>query len=250
MDQFQVISTEKVPFAYRVAGLGSRFLAWLADAGIMVLLVFAGFMLGMVLEQGRAGLGLAAIQLAVFAVTWGYFLLFEWLWHGQTPGKRLLGIRVIQRSGTGISFFQSAVRNVVRVVDALPFFYAVGFAAAACNRYQRRLGDWAAGTLVVHVERRAGPVQVIADEPTAVPSGEALARQRLAALTKPQTQTLLDLCLRRDQLRIADRARLFQAVAEHLKHGLDLAPGEHQSDEKFVLRMAALLGQGPVERRR
>lgn len=245
MEQFQVISTEKVPFSYRVAGMGSRFLAWLADAGIMVLLVFAGFMLGSVLEIGRAGLGGAAIQMWLFAVTWGYFLLFEWLWNGQTPGKRLLGIRVIQLRGTSVSFFQSAVRNIVRVADALPIFYALGFAAAASNRHQRRLGDWAAGTLVVHVERRARPIQALIEGPAlAAPFGEALVRQRLGQLSRPQKQTLLDLCLRRDQLRLSDRARLFQAIAEYFKDHLDLVPAEHQSDEKFVLQLVALLGHG------
>jgi uncharacterized RDD family membrane protein YckC len=242
MDQFQVISTEKVPFTYRVAGVGSRFLAWLADAGAMILLGFAGMMAGGVLEQGRAGLGLAVIQLWIFGVTWGYFLFFEWLWYGQTPGKRLLGIRVIQTNGTSVTFFQSAARNLVRVVDALPFLYALGFAAAASNRHQRRLGDWAAGTLVVHVERRARPIQAISESPAA-PASEGLGRQRLGQLTKPQKQTLLDLCLRRDQLRIADRARLFRAVAEYFQQHLDLAPAEHQSDEKFVLQLVSWMGQ-------
>lgn len=245
MDQFQVISTEKVPFTYRVAGVGSRFLAWLVDAGLMILLSFAGMFAGLVLEIGRAGLGQALIALWIFAVTWGYFLFFEWLWHGQTPGKRLLGLRVIQTNGTSVGFFQSAARNVVRVVDALPVFYALGFTVAACNRYQRRLGDWAAGTLVVHVERRARPIQVMTEGPAvAAPTGEALVRQKLASLTRPQKQTLLDLCLRREQLRIADRAQLFHAVAEYFKHHLDLVPAEHQSDEKFTLQMAALIGQG------
>ena len=245
MEQFQVISTEKVPFTYRVAGMGSRFLAWLADAGIMILLVFAGMMLGSVLEIGRAGLGGAAIQMWLFAVTWGYFLFFEWLWHGQTPGKRLLGIRVIQLRGTSVSFFQSAVRNIVRVADALPIFYALGFAAAASNRYQRRLGDWAAGTLVVHVERRSRPIQALIEGPAgAAPFGEALVRQRLGQLSRPQKQTLLDLCLRRDQLRLSDRARLFQAVVDYFKAHLDLVPAEYQSDEKFVLQLVGLIGQG------
>src|SRR5438309_6964131 len=157
----EILTTEKVPFTYRVAGMGSRFLAWLIDALLMSLLVFGGLLAGSVLDALRPGLGTAVFLVGMFVVTWGYFLFFEWLWHGQTPGKRLLGIRVIQWRGTGIAFYQAAVRNILRVVDSLPFFYAVGIAVAACNRLQRRLGDFAAGTLVVHVERKAKPIQTL-----------------------------------------------------------------------------------------
>src|SRR5260370_29533966 len=155
----EVITTEKVPFNYRVAGLGSRFLAWLVDAGMIVSLGTAGICAGSVLEIGRQGLGMAIVLLWFFALSWGYFLVFEWLWHGQTPGKRLLGIRVIQWQGTSVTFYQSAVRNILRAVDSLPLFYPLGFCVAACNRENRRLGDLAAGTLVVHVDRKAKPIQ-------------------------------------------------------------------------------------------
>src|SRR5260370_9885669 len=91
----QVITTEKVPFTYRVAGLGSRFLAWLVDAGMIVILGTAGICAGSVLEIGRQGLGMAIVLLWFFALSWGYFLVFDCLWHGQTPEQRCLGIRVI-----------------------------------------------------------------------------------------------------------------------------------------------------------
>jgi len=153
----QVLTTEKVPFSYRVAGLGSRFLAWLVDLFVIVGLDFMGAMVGSVLIVGRPGLGSALFLVWNFVVLWGYFLFFEWLWHGQTPGKALLGIRVIQWRGTEMNFFQSAVRNLLRVVDSLPVPVPLGpgllgFVVAACNRENRRLGDLAADTLVVHVE--------------------------------------------------------------------------------------------------
>lgn len=241
--RFEVLTTEKVPFSYRVAGMGSRFLAWLADAGVIILLIFAGSMTGSVLEAGREGLGAALQLLWQFAVTWGYFLFFEWLWHGQTPGKRLLGIRVIGWDGTSVTFFQSAVRNIVRVVDALPFFYGLGFLVAANNRLHRRLGDWAAGTLVVHIDRKAGPIRVLHEELVdAGQSKEGQLRQRLGQLSRAQKQTLLDLCLRREQLRITDRAQLFRAEADYFRHRLELSSLEHESDEKFVVRLAGILG--------
>jgi len=173
--------------------------------------------------------------------------LFEWLWHGQTPGKRLLGIRVIQWQGTSVTFYQSAVRNILRVVDSLPMFYALGFCVSACNRESRRLGDIAAGTLVVHTERKAKPIHALpeaADQTNAVRG--PLIRQRLAQLERDQKQTLLDLSLRRNQLSVRDRARLFRATAEFLRERFNVAPEEFVSDEKFVLQLAAMLGEKPA----
>ncbi|MBY0524588.1 MAG: RDD family protein [Gemmataceae bacterium] len=261
----EVVTTEKVPFTYRVAGIGSRFLAWLVDAGIILLFGFVGMMVANVLEGGREGLGIAVFLLAVFVLRWGYFLCFEWLWQGQTPGKRIVGIRVIQWRGTGISFYQSAARNFVRMIDGLPLVFLpgffgflamltcppglLGFLVAIGNEKQRRLGDWAAGTLVVHVERQAKPIQALHDGITeSGPLSEVVVRQRLGQLTRPQKQTLLDLCLRRDQLRVSDRAQLFHATADYLKARFDLTPREHQSDEKFVVYLAGVLSSGTTGR--
>ncbi|HKI37209.1 MAG TPA: RDD family protein [Gemmataceae bacterium] len=240
----QVVTTEKVPITYRVAGLGSRFLAWLADIGLIAVLVTMGLAASLPLDLVRPGVGSAVAFLWIFTLQWGYFLLFEWLWAGQTPGKRLLGLRVLQMDGTGISFVQAAVRNIVRMADApLPAIYALGFVVAACNRHCRRLGDLAAGTLVVHMERKARAVRPLPDGPPLADKAlAALVRQRLRQLDRPQQQTLLDLCLRRDQLPLRERARLFRATADYFEKRLGLTRDEFQSDEKCVLQLAALLG--------
>jgi uncharacterized RDD family membrane protein YckC len=241
----EVLTTEKVPFTYRVAGLGARFLAWLLDALFVALLYLAGACFVSLVPSrygDRPGLAGALVAVWLFCLMWGYFLFFEWLWSGQTPGKRLLGLRVIQWRGTAISFYQSAARNLLRVVDSLPFFYALGFLVAWTNRENRRLGDLAAGTLVVHVERQARPIQALTAAATeADRARRALVRQRLAQLTRDQKGTLIDLALRRDQLWPEERARLFRAVVTHLRQRLDLAPQEFESDEKFVLELAAIL---------
>ena len=85
-----------------------------------------------------------------FLLQWGYFALFEGLWHGQTPGKRVAKIRVIQQSGRAITIFESLSRNLVRVVDFLPAFYVVGTISIFITKRNQRLGDLVAGTLVVH----------------------------------------------------------------------------------------------------
>ena len=139
------------------------------------------------------------------------------------------------------------MRNIVRFVDSLPAAYAVGFVVAACNRENLRLGDLAAGTLVVHVDARVKPIRALVEG-----RGEAdrarltLWRHRLASLAREQKQTLLDLCLRRDQLRVAERTQLFRSAAQYFESRLELAPEEYESDEKFVLQLAAVLSeQGP-----
>jgi uncharacterized RDD family membrane protein YckC len=243
----EVLTTEKVPFTYRVAGLGARFFAWLLDALCIAAFYLAGACFASLLPSRygeRSGLAGALILIWVFCLTWGYFLFFEWLWSGQTPGKRLVGLRVIQWRGTAISFYQAAVRNLLRAVDSLPFFYALGFLVAWGNRENRRLGDLAAGTLVVHVERKAKPIQALTEATTEADRARlALLRQRLSQLTRDQKETLIDLSLRRDQLRPAERARLFRAAVTYLRERLDLAPQEFESDEKFVLQLAAILSE-------
>jgi hypothetical protein len=133
-------------------------------------------------------------------------------------------------------------------VDCLPLGYALGFLAAGWSRESRRLGDLAADTLVVYVERRRRPVHTLqgADaghEAVGDRSRASLLKQRLGQLTREQKQTLLDLALRRDQLRVAQRARLFRTAAHYLEKRFGLAPGDFESDEKFILQMAALLGE-------
>ena len=129
----------------------------------MGILIGAGLWMFTVLDVGIKGLGTALAILWTFIIQWGYFLVFEWLWQGQTPGKRLVGIRVIAWRGTAITFVQAAVRNLVRFADFLPVCNLVGFLVALTNREHRRLGDLAAGTLVVYLERKAKLIVAVAE---------------------------------------------------------------------------------------
>jgi uncharacterized RDD family membrane protein YckC len=150
---------EQVGLEYSVAGVGSRFVAALLDA----LIVFAFYFLeGILLALFLSGAGnadkldalgkwfIAFFVFINFAVFWGYFALFEAYWHGQTPGKRAMKLRVIKDSGRQITLFESLARNLLRVVDYLPSLYLVGVITMLCNRRNQRLGDLVAGTIVVH----------------------------------------------------------------------------------------------------
>ncbi|HEX4320231.1 MAG TPA: RDD family protein [Acidobacteriaceae bacterium] len=156
-DQLSIETPELVGIDMPVAGIGSRFVALLVDY-LIWLLASVGFVLlvGLVDPSlshfGKIGekWAIAIFTMVVFLWFWGYFTLFEAFWNGRTPGKRLAKIRVIQRSGRGIGIVESMIRNLIRVVDQFPFVYAVGAVSIFVTREHQRLGDLAAGTLVVH----------------------------------------------------------------------------------------------------
>jgi uncharacterized RDD family membrane protein YckC len=155
-DEFLNIDTpENVIFGYEVVGIGSRFMAALVDTAIILILqivvnltmvLLLGNLLG--LDLGSAWIT-AVFGLISFALLWGYYIFFEMLWNGQTPGKRLVGLRVLRSDGTPITLTESIIRNLVRFVDFLPLFYGLGVVVMFVNAQSRRLGDLAAGTLVV-----------------------------------------------------------------------------------------------------
>ncbi len=136
----------------RIAGLGSRGLALVVDVVILVvaqLLLLLGLELaGLLLGDLLAGTLATAAALGVFLINWGYFLVFEAAW-GATPGKALVGLRVVDGEGLPVGWAGAAIRNVVRYADFLPGGFTVGVAAMLLDRRWRRLGDLAAGTLVV-----------------------------------------------------------------------------------------------------
>jgi len=139
-----------------LAGIGSRFIALLVDyliwgAGLLALIFISIIVLPAmhVFSKHSEQWTIALVIFIVFLFQWGYFTLFEAFWNGRTPGKRVARIRVIQRSGRAIGLFESMARNLVRYVDWFPGFYGVGIIAVFASRQHQRLGDMAAGTLVV-----------------------------------------------------------------------------------------------------
>lgn len=142
---------EGIALRLRSAGVAPRALAWLVDAGIRG---SAFTVLATVLSLlGESGQGLLLILL--FLLWWAYPIAFELLMDGQTPGKRVVGVRVVHANGTPVGFTASLIRNLMRTVDALPIGYALGFFSCVIDPQARRLGDLVAGTLVVHAERVA-----------------------------------------------------------------------------------------------
>lgn len=172
-DQLNIDTPELVAIEMPLAGIGSRFIALLIDtliwaAGLIVLgLVLWAFKPAL---QAFSNLSyqwtVAVFTITIFLLNWGYFTLFEAFWHGRTPGKRVARIRVIQQSGRAIGIFESMARNFIRYVDQIPFFYAVGVIAVFATRQHQRLGDLAAGTLVVRDREQETPLWADTGVPT------------------------------------------------------------------------------------
>jgi uncharacterized RDD family membrane protein YckC len=157
-DEFRIETPEAVSFGYDVAGIGSRFMAALVDSLLIVVAQMLVTVVSLAVLSASPGdllsgdLGfwvVALLGLLAFALLWGYYLFFEMIWNGQSPGKRWVGLRVIKDTGAPISLVDSAVRNLVRLVDFLPAYYGLGVIVMFLNDQSRRLGDYAAGTLVV-----------------------------------------------------------------------------------------------------
>jgi uncharacterized RDD family membrane protein YckC len=161
-DQLQIDTPEQIALELPLAGIGSRFLGLAIDTLLQfVLYVTGGFAFGF---AGAVGIGHylrwipvnwvpAVAILFVFCVYWGYFAFFEMIWKGQTPGKRVAKIRVIKESGRSINAYEAIARNLLRAIDALPGMYGVGIVCMMLNSRNRRLGDYVAGTVVVHDKR-------------------------------------------------------------------------------------------------
>jgi uncharacterized RDD family membrane protein YckC len=147
----RVATPEGIELTLRLAGPVPRALAWAVDLAIRLAILFAVMMGASLL--GRAGIGV--ILLAAFFVEWLLPAWFEAAWNGQTPGKRAMGIAVLNDDGTPLRWPGALTRNLLRAVDFLPVFYGVGLVAMLANRDFKRLGDLAAGTVVVYVGEKS-----------------------------------------------------------------------------------------------
>jgi len=167
--QLYIDTPEQVELQFAVAGIGSRFVAQLLDflivfVSLVLELLFFAWVGANAPKNQSASLdtagkwALAVLIFLNFAFVVGYFALFEAYWHGQTPGKRVMKLRVIKDSGRQITFFEALARNTVRLIDYMPSLYLVGVITMLCNKQNKRLGDLAAGTLVVHESRDEQPL--------------------------------------------------------------------------------------------
>ena len=186
-DRLSVETPESVAFAYDLAGIASRAAALFIDTVVVALLIIAEFLAATLVlslfAEGlpeAAGVWVYAVALVIaFITAWAYFVLLEVLRNGRTVGKRALGIRVVRDDGGRVGVMDSIIRNVIRLIDMLPGYYGIGLVAVLVSGQNKRLGDMAAGTVVV---RDTGEL-VLSEAGMAGSAREALVRQFFARRT-------------------------------------------------------------------
>ncbi|MBI3468647.1 MAG: RDD family protein, partial [Planctomycetes bacterium] len=228
---------ENLELSYALAGAGTRAAAYLVDVATMVLILQVGGNLLQILILALPDIthqwAAALITLAGAVATSGYFIFFEWLMNGQTPGKRVIGIRVIKQGGYAMSFLDSLLRNLMRWVDFLPLFYGVGLISLVVAPRSQRLGDLVAGTLVVHQE----PVQtesLVPDIPK--PEGAALALpvDQVAAVPSPVIEACVEFFRMLPMLAGKPRQQLATELVDLIQRTSGLVAPRTQSAEAFL----------------
>jgi uncharacterized RDD family membrane protein YckC len=240
-DKLIIETPEQTSLEFPLAGIGSRFLAVALDTllqfGVYILLGLIALLVSAYGGLGALGRqwGIALLIFIAFTVQFGYFALFETLWNGQTPGKRWTHLRVIQDSGRPISAYDSVLRNLLRIVDTLPSLYAIGIVTMLISRENKRVGDYAAGTVVVHEKplEGVGAIWSVA----AVP-GQALPATPSAQLSLDELQLVETFFERRASLDPEVRRSMARQIAGRLGERLNV-PGEMRPDaEKFLEALA------------
>lgn len=234
-----VRTPESIMFSYELAGLGSRFLAMLADLIIQIalatLIAFglvalphgASAPLSSSEEKWVQSLAVAFIIAFVFLIFFGYFIAFEAAWNGQTPGKRLLGIRVVRDGGYPADFMSALVRNLIRTAEFGLGFYALSAVVMLLSTENKRLGDYAAGTIVVRDARTVRPA-FLAPQAT---SASAFSDEERALAGR--------FIQRRAQLLPENRARLAAQIAAALRAKTGNAELAALDDETLIERIDA-----------
>ncbi|MGD9411135.1 MAG: RDD family protein [Desulfobacterales bacterium] len=236
---------EGIEFSLRLAGPITRFLAWAIDmATIIAIITILNVVFGLLGILSR-DLAMAGNIIVFFIVSIGYGILTEWYWQGQTLGKRLLRLRVMDEQGLRLQFSQVVIRNLLRFIDSLPVLYLVGGLACLFNKRAQRLGDFAANTVVVWSPRIAEPDlnQLLEHKYNSFrgyPHLEARLRQNVTPL---EAQIAIESIVRRNELDPRARVALFRDLCGYFKSIVSF-PQEATdgiSDEQYIRNVVEAL---------
>ncbi len=210
---------EGILFSLLLAGPITRFLAWVID-GLCIIAIssIVGMVLGILGVVSR-DFALGASILAYFVISVGYGIMMEWYWRGQTLGKRLFRLRVMDEQGLHLEFSQIVIRNLLRFVDSLPGLYVVGGLACLGSRRAQRLGDFAANTIVVWNPKVPEPNlnQLLADKYNSFRDYPHLAARLRQRVSPEEAGIALQALLRRDELNPEARIELFREIVSHFR---------------------------------
>jgi uncharacterized RDD family membrane protein YckC len=236
---------ESIVLSYELAGLGSRFLALFVDLFIQsvasIVLVVSALLIGLLPLWRSAFYGahlakttwmilLAATIVAYFVIYFGYFIIFEWRWQGRTPGKRLVGIRTVRDGGFPLDFTSSAIRNLVRILEAALGFYALSALSTLLSPQNKRLGDFAAGTIVVRDRRFESTALFARNERVADDPG-------IRDLTPQERELVRRYAARRAALTPSARGELAAAIGARIRPHLGANFG-HLNDDTLLVHLA------------
>ncbi len=250
-DRYIVDTPENIEFGYDVAGIGVRFLAALVDTSIFTTIMYIIFRL---LDFDVGSSVFKTFLLGSTLLQCAYYIAFERFWNGQTPGKRLLGIRVVQEAGRPVTLIASVIRNFIRLIDFFPVFYGTGVLTMFIDKRSRRVGDLAAGTLVVRDRQRVTLESLLAGTQSGRVAS-ALAGNNKALLPniealRPQDMALVqDFLARRSTLPPDRRSRIASQLAYALFGRLGYSvPGDaelflQQASDQYVIIQGQALSQ-------
>ena len=238
----EIHTGESVAIRYELAGVGSRFLAVFVDFAIQItaaiIVIIAATLAGILLHHSivpRVGsaIAVAALSMSIFLLFFGYFIFFETRWNGETPGKRLIGVRVMRDGGFPIDFMGAVIRNLIRTLEFGLGFYAVSAVVMLLSSENKRLGDFAAGTIVVRNLRPPTAPQIRISEENA--------RADFPMLTPADWDRLLRFYIRRPQLDEAASRRIASAIASEIRPKLS-ADFRTLSDEELLAALHSAVG--------
>lgn len=236
---------EGIVFSMQLAGPTTRFLAWAIDLAVVaVLYIILVNILSLIVTfsplrlEWMLDFANAVMYVLMFVINIGYGIVLEWFWRGQTLGKYVMRLRVIDEQGLRLQFPQIVIRNLLRLVDSLPMFYLVGGIACVLNKKCQRLGDFAANTIVTYTPKLAEPdLDVVLggkyNSLRDYPHIEARLRQRVSP---EEARIALQAVMRRDGLEPKARVELFAELANHFRA---IAPFPEEAalgiaDEQYV----------------
>jgi uncharacterized RDD family membrane protein YckC len=241
----RVRTPEGVVFSFLLATPVTRLLAYAIDLACIAA-IFATARIGIgAIALVSIDVAQAVMIVSYFVISIGYGMATEWFWRGQTLGKRLLRLRVIDEQGLRLEFTQIAIRNLLRCIDMLPLFYLVGGVACALTRNAQRLGDIAANTIVIRhpIVEEPDLDQLATDKWNSLRDYPHLSARLRHHVTPEAAAVIVDAIMRRAELDPAERVRLFRDLASHFKSIVRFPPEAEESvtDEQYIRNVADVL---------
>ncbi len=236
-DKLIIETPEQTALEFPLAGIGSRALAVALDTLVHVgILIVFGIIAGAVswagfLPRFSKQWTYAILIFLVFLLNFGYYAFFEAVWNGRTPGKRWTHLRVISDSGQPVGAQGAILRNLMRTVDALPSLYAIGIVTSLLSRQNKRLGDYVAGTVVIHEKPVEGGREVWTAQ---VPQAAQLTSVSTRRLNPAELQLVEAFLERRASLQESVRRSMARQITDRLNQGQTISAEAAQYPEKYL----------------